>query len=320
MDKISVIVPVYKVEKYLEECIESIVGQTYTNLEIFLVDDGSPDNSGKICDEWAKKDNRIKVIHKENGGQSSARNKALEKMTGDYFVFIDSDDFVDKDYVKLLKDNIDQFNADLSIVSFTRYKDGDEKKGEKFVETVTLTMYDTIKEMITWKKEYGVVWGKMYKTSIYGRLRFIEGIIHEDEFYLTDALDCVEVACYNSSQLYFYRTAENSTMNKRYTSARISSVESQEYKDKYLVEKGYTELLDYSRRAILFNTICLYFDAKEAKYKQDAKLLRKKYLKWYKVDKSKFPKMDKVRFALFRFSPFLYSVLYEFNRRRKCKN
>ena len=100
-EKISVIVPVYNVESYLEKCVHSICSQTYENLEIILVDDGSPDNCGKMCDEWAKKDCRIKVIHKENGGLSDARNAGLDIVTGDYFVFVDSDDFVHKDYIKI---------------------------------------------------------------------------------------------------------------------------------------------------------------------------------------------------------------------------
>ena len=106
MDKISIIVPIYNVEKYLDECLNSIVNQSYTNLEIVLVDDGSPDNCPKMCDEWAKKDNRIIVIHKENGGLSDARNAGLNAITGDYFVFVDSDDFVHKDYIKILTGEI----------------------------------------------------------------------------------------------------------------------------------------------------------------------------------------------------------------------
>ena len=102
-DLISIILPVYKVEKYIDKCMESLINQTYKNLEIILVDDGSPDNSGKLCDEWSKKDKRVKVIHKENGGVSSARNAGLDAATGDYIAFIDPDDWVDLEtYEKML--------------------------------------------------------------------------------------------------------------------------------------------------------------------------------------------------------------------------
>ena len=102
MELISIIVPVYKAEKHLSECIDSIISQTYENFELILIDDGSPDNSGKICDEYAEKDKRIRAIHKENGGVSSARNTGLDNASGEYITFIDSDDFVDKQYLEKL--------------------------------------------------------------------------------------------------------------------------------------------------------------------------------------------------------------------------
>ena len=114
---VSVIVPVYKVEKYLSKCLDSIVNQTYKNLEIILVDDGSPDNSGKICDEYAQKDSRIKVIHKENGGLSSARNAGLDIATGEYIAFADSDDSVHLDFVEKLYRAIKEENADIACCS-----------------------------------------------------------------------------------------------------------------------------------------------------------------------------------------------------------
>lgn len=115
---ISVIVPVYNVEKYLSKCIDSILAQTYKNLEIILVDDGSPDNCPKICDEYAKKDNRIKVIHKENGGLSAARNVALDIAKGEYIGFVDSDDFIAEDMYEVLYNLAEKYNAEISSVSF----------------------------------------------------------------------------------------------------------------------------------------------------------------------------------------------------------
>ena len=112
--KISVIIPIYKAEKFLDKCIGSVVGQTYENLEIILVDDGSPDNCPAICDSWAEKDSRIKVVHKENGGLSSARNAGLDVVTGEYFGFIDSDDWIEKDFFEFLITNALKENADIS--------------------------------------------------------------------------------------------------------------------------------------------------------------------------------------------------------------
>ena len=116
--KISVIVPVYKVEKFLDRCVESIVGQTYENLEIILVDDGSPDNCPSMCDKWAEKDSRIKVIHKENGGVSSARNAALDAATGDFIGFVDSDDWIEPDMYESLMMRIDETGKDIAVCSY----------------------------------------------------------------------------------------------------------------------------------------------------------------------------------------------------------
>ena len=110
-DLISIVIPVYKVEKYLEKCVESVINQTYKNLEILLVNDGSPDNCPKICDEYAQKDNRIKVIHKENGGLSDARNAGIDVATGKYITFIDSDDYISNDYVEYMYNLLKQNNT-----------------------------------------------------------------------------------------------------------------------------------------------------------------------------------------------------------------
>jgi glycosyltransferase EpsJ len=119
-DLISVIIPVYNVEKYIDRCIISIINQTYKNLEIILVDDGSRDNSGKICDEYEKKDSRIKVIHKDNAGAGMARNTGIENMSGQYFAFIDSDDYVDCDYIEKMFDAIKEYNVDACISAYSK--------------------------------------------------------------------------------------------------------------------------------------------------------------------------------------------------------
>ena len=122
---VTVIIPVYKTEKYLGDCIKSVVEQTYKNLEIILVDDGSPDNCPVICDEWAKKDSRIKVIHKQNGGLSDARNAGIDKSTGEYILFLDSDDYYENhNHIELLCNEDDKNNSDLVCFNYKRYYDG----------------------------------------------------------------------------------------------------------------------------------------------------------------------------------------------------
>lgn len=171
---ISVIIPVYKVEKYLDECIQSVINQTYKNLEIILVDDGSPDNCGKICDEYAKKDNRIKVIHKENGGLSSARNAGLDIARGEYISFIDSDDYVSKDFIKNM--SIQMANADLIICGMKNVYKEDEKCDEKenvVIKNETLTFIEANQKLIKPKNEiYVTACNKLYRRELFDNLRF----------------------------------------------------------------------------------------------------------------------------------------------------
>ncbi len=163
---ISVIVPVYKVEKYLDRCVESIVNQTYENLEIILVDDGSPDNCPEMCDAWAEKDNRIKVIHKENGGVSSARNAALDVAKGEYIGFVDSDDFLNNNYFTvLMQENTDNF--DIVACNFKCIKDDEFFDNGRVYKDQTVFEANTL--LTKYLKEnfiYQAVHSKIYKMSV----------------------------------------------------------------------------------------------------------------------------------------------------------
>ena len=136
MDLISIIVPVYKVEKYLDKCVQSIVDQTYQNLEIILVDDGSPDNCGAMCDVWAKKDSRIKVIHKENGGLSDARNAGIKAASGEYIFLLDGDDYILKNAIELMYKGVTENNADIAICNYKKVTSDIDLVDESNIEAV----------------------------------------------------------------------------------------------------------------------------------------------------------------------------------------
>lgn len=175
-EKISVIIPVYKVEKYLDRCIESIVNQTYKNLEIILVDDGSPDNCPSICDEWAKKDSRILVIHKDNGGVSSARNAGLDVATGVYIGFVDSDDWIDNDMYQFLMDCLSNNNCNVCRCEFY-YEDIDNgTTTEADGSEVVLTGSAVVNQLKNQGYLEGVLWNKLYRKDVIGKVRFREDI------------------------------------------------------------------------------------------------------------------------------------------------
>jgi len=171
---ISVIVPVYNVEKYLDRCIESIVKQTYKNLEIILVDDGSPDSCPVICDEWANRDSRVSVIHKANDGLAHARNSGLEISSGEFILFIDSDDYLEPDMIGFLLNNILDYNADVSRCGFYYDYENDSsvRIGESNKRILLLNSDEIISELASGSHVSGVVWNKLYRACSIKNVQF----------------------------------------------------------------------------------------------------------------------------------------------------
>ena len=183
MKKISVIVPVYKVEAYLERCVHSLCRQTYTNLEIILVDDGSPDRSGQMCDMLALQDNRIRVIHKKNGGLSDARNAGIEQATGDYIAFVDSDDWYDPGMLRILYTLCEENDAEIAECSYRNiYHDRVQAETGCSGAVMEMTPVQAIESNLDWKYCKPVAWNKLYRRDIVGQIRYPVGKLHEDEF------------------------------------------------------------------------------------------------------------------------------------------
>lgn len=213
-DLISVIVPIYNVEQYLDKCINSIVNQSYKNLEIILVDDGSPDNCPAICDEWAKKDSRIKVIHKPNGGLSDARNFGIEASTGNYLMFIDSDDYVSTSICEKLYNLIIERDADFSMCSVIRfYGDNiDIPKNKEYCIT-EVSGKDVLEQLnYTQIPLLVIACAKLYKKELFKNLRFVKGKLHEDMFFEHRLLGVTNKFVYCNEPLYFYLTRPQSIM------------------------------------------------------------------------------------------------------------
>ena len=204
MDKISVIIPVYKVEKYLDQCVESVVGQSYTELEIILVDDGSPDSCPRKCDEWARRDGRIRVIHQENRGLSGARNSGIEAMTGDYLTFVDSDDVLHPEVLERLYRAAVSGGCDMSVCSLVRFADGETPAAaEEVGEAQTVSAQEVLRLGTLLNRSEAC--GKLYRKSVFDDLRFVEGITYEDTQILPYVLQNCEKICIIPDGLYFYR-------------------------------------------------------------------------------------------------------------------
>lgn len=208
---ISVIVPVYNVENYVGACIDSITEQSYDNLEIILIDDGSTDNSGAICDQYSNRDNRIKVIHQQNGGLSMARNTGLDVLRGEYVTFVDSDDLIHREAIATMWKQLISNDADISTISFTTFKESGTPPskaplGARFI----MNGHHAVKSMLYQRKIDNSAWGKLFKASLFASHRFPAGMLYED--LATIPLVCLDAnrVAINTTGMYFYRNRATS--------------------------------------------------------------------------------------------------------------
>ena len=217
-DKITVIVPVYNVENYLRKCLDSIITQTYKNIEIIVVNDGSTDASGQICQEYAQKDNRIIYIEKENGGLSDARNVGLDKMTGSYVTFIDSDDWIEQDYIETLYKKIVEYQADIAVGNYYSYNEDEETYyfhiyGDSYYEKIydNISIFENLYESQE-MKSFALIsaWGKLYKAKLFDYLRFEKGKLGEDGYFNQKMYLSVNKVVYLNKGLYAYRQRSGS--------------------------------------------------------------------------------------------------------------
>ena len=242
-EKISVIVPVYNVEQYLERCVDSIINQTYTNLEIILVNDGSTDNSGKLCDELAKKDKRIRVIHKENGGLSDARNRGIDEAESDLVGFIDSDDYIDRDMYEILLKNLNNTDADLSMCALYDVYNNTPEAQVTNKETWELSSEQAIKMVMEAKILSVTAVNKLYRKSLFSDLKFEVGKIAEDAFIMIKLLDKCEKIVATNEKKYYYVHRENSITTQKFSTKFLNVIEAYEQNSNIILEK-YPKLKD----------------------------------------------------------------------------
>lgn len=265
-DKISIIVPIYNVEKYLADCMESLINQTYENIEIILIDDGSTDNSPEICDQYCKKDNRIIVIHKENEGLSAARNLGADKAKGKYIAFIDSDDLVSLDYIDILYENIIKYNSDIAVVKYQRFKSNKDIAEIKNItenKIINLNMIEYVERALYQNNQtlYSVAaWGKLYNTSIFKNIKYPTGKLNEDLAVILELEKYSKrVVCIDSIK-YYYRISKNSITTQKFNQKKLDIIEIL-YSLQKEIDKNYPNLKNaiinftYSRSADLLRDI-----------------------------------------------------------------
>lgn len=283
---VSIVVPIYNVEQYLKHCVRTILQQSYDNIEIILVDDGSTDNCGKICDEFAGQDNRIKVIHKQNGGLSDARNVGIDIATGDYITFIDSDDYIMPDMIGILINIIVNSNADIAQCEFIRSKSdciGESKQSTFQSNKFTVYSENKMSAYINDKIIATAAWGKIYKKSLFNEIRFPVGRLHEDVFTtykLIHEADSVTVTNYVG---YVYRINENSITTSKFTPKKLDSIYG-EIECANFIEMNYPDLRKQAYSGIVWACNQCLLQMAKTNYKGDTEdeFLQKLYRQYGK--------------------------------------
>ena len=220
---VSIIVPIYNVEKYIHECIDSLIGQTYREIEIILVDDASPDGCLAICYEYAQKDGRIKVIHKPNGGLSDARNAGIEMATGDYLIFVDSDDYIVSDMVGQLIYMAEQSGADIAACGYA----GDESKlsHEPVADFSVATSAEALKYILIEKKINTSASTKLFAKELFDGVRFPVGKIYEDYATIYKALHLAKKVAFTEASKYYYRPNPTGITGRKFYSRQLQYFE-----------------------------------------------------------------------------------------------
>lgn len=302
--KVSVIIPVYQVEPYLRRCVESVCGQTYRNLEILLVDDGSPDRCGEMCDGFAGQDSRICVIHQENGGLSSARNAALAVCTGDYIMFVDSDDFIADRCVQTMLQTAQDYDADIVQCCF---ESGSADTFSAQADAHSAVVFD--KYAALEGRQYKVTaWGKLYRRRVVGDIRFPVGLINEDDATYYRFADMAEKIVCISDPLYYYFQSPQSIMRTPKTFLREDFLQIYETRIRYFEEKGDGIMVELSHIRFCLVLMLFYMACKkDPKNTNDTEKLYGKFREEYDIARhsSRIAGSERMMFRLFRHFPRL---------------
>lgn len=273
--KVSIIVPVYNVENYLKGCIDSILNQTIKNTEIILINDGSQDKSGDICDEYKKKDSRVIVIHKKNGGLSSARNAGLEIATGDLVGFIDSDDWLEPDYFETLYDGIIRYNAGISVMHFkivTDYKKIQfiTKKKDKWVQ---FNRHQAMESFFTDNFIENSACNKLYRINLFESIRYPEGMLMEDKATTYKLINKSNIVVVNSSQKYHYFLRNESIMQSIFNRKKFDMLQVHMEQIKF-VDRNYPEFYGLIRAGYAYEAFRLLLMMIRSNYSEKSDLER----------------------------------------------
>ena len=266
---ISVIVPVYNIERYIGKCVESLIHQTYKKLEVLLIDDGSTDGSGYICDEYMHRDKRIKVIHKPNGGLSDARNRGLDNIEGDYVMFVDGDDYLDINMIQEMVEVERKTNADICMSNIIHV----DKNGNlttmyknKYKDQTVINNFEAMRLLTTEVKVSTSAWAKLYKVELFHTIRFPVGKVHEDQFIMYKIFAKVHSVAFAKRANYYYLYRSGSITNCGFIPERMDDIEACEER-LFFFKRYYPKLVRYARGHLFHRAVWTGYLAFESDYK-----------------------------------------------------
>lgn len=317
---ISVIVPVYRVEEYLERCVKSILSQTYKNLEVILVDDGSPDQCPAICDACAEKDARVKVIHQENKGLSGARNAGIDAASGEYLAFVDSDDYVSPHFIEELYQLLQDTGCAIGQCRFSYVKgDGLVEKGDS---AFCIYRGESLMEQLYGPEEkatcFVVAWNKLYRAELFKEtgIRYPEGRIHEDEATTYRLFHEAKKLAFLDRALYGYYTENGGSITSVFSVKRLQWLTAHEERIAFFKKNGYEKLLPAAYRKLCDACITFYFRCTEqVKDAEELKKELRKRLETYRANGAAWiaalPLKTRMGYELFSMSPGLYAKMLQ---------
>lgn len=312
---VSVIVPVYNVEKYLEKCIKSVLEQTHQNFELILVDDGSPDKSGKICDRYAASDSRISVIHKENGGLSSARNAGIDVATGDYLLFLDSDDFINIHTLEISVRNCIENNCEVCIFSSFDTPDHDIPFCNDVSNNVKVYKTDYILQNYNSFQSFfnKSACNKLYSKNIFKTLRFPLGLLHEDTAIILQAYYNAEQICETDAVMYYYYLSPNSIMRSSFNERKLDILKVLQINIDFFADKNYPHITESFKAKYEYDVCRLYAQVWLSSLKNKRELKKqlkadRKRIRKENADNPQFTKRMLLISSLFYYFPPIYKL------------
>lgn len=314
MDLVSIIVPVYNVKPYLERCINSLIKQSYKNLEIILVDDGATDGCRELCDELLHRDDRIKVIHQENQGLSAARNTGIEAAGGEYICFVDSDDYVNPEYVRYMYDMCVENGADIGICGHWITEEDDYFKKIDFARPIEVYSRDEIFDRFYTDMHGSIViaWNKLYKRTCIGNIRYDVGVINEDEGTTFKFLYNADKIAFGREVGYYYYSRPDSITGLAYSKRNLDILKAYENRLIFYKEHGEEKLYDRECQFYLSEILNQYRKVRQFLHgdQQILKMLREKYKSAYKnADRGKWSFSRKCMYAVFKEFPAMYGMM-----------